>query len=338
MPLPAVVDADDLYPRHAPFVRAVVRRFLKQSSDVEDVVQDVFFQAWRQVARFDPGRGSVQSWLGAIARSRAIDRLRHYAVRSGTEPLADPDALPSTDSSPAYDAECAQARRRVRRQWSTLPEPIREILRLAYDEHLTQREIAAHLGCTLGIVKSRMLQGLRALRTDGAPGTAWDPDFSWSSSEWALTVSDDLPVARANAMFAHLQVMIVDDDAPTRAALAAVLERSGACPLTFGCVGDARSSLEVIWPDVLVADLTMPGEDGYVLLEYVRQVESQRGLSLPAIAFTARGAEAERTRALLAGFRRHLSKPVHPIAFLNAIEEVVRGCDRPGEVKPRVVA
>jgi signal transduction histidine kinase/CheY-like chemotaxis protein len=103
-----------------------------------------------------------------------------------------------------------------------------------------------------------------------------------------------------------LRVLVVDDEPDAREVLHALLARSGANVQTAATVAEALERLGV-WPaDVLVSDLTMPGDDGFSLIRSVRS----RGARLPAVALTAQARAEDRARALLEGYQLHVPKPV----------------------------
>jgi RNA polymerase sigma-70 factor, ECF subfamily len=155
-----------LYDRHIRAVYSIALRVLRDESEAEDVVQDVFAQVWRQSSRYDRTRGTVAAWLMTIARTRAIDRLRTRRARPdssaaaldmSTEPVA-----PSIDPAVVIDAE--RDAQRVRLALDQLPLVQRLALELAYFEGLTQSEIAERLEEPLGTVKTRIRLGLLKLR------------------------------------------------------------------------------------------------------------------------------------------------------------------------------
>lgn len=78
-------------------------------------------------------------------------------------------------------------------------------------------------------------------------------------------------------------------------------------------------------PDVLVSDLGMPGDDGFELIRQVRMLPSEAGGTLPAVAVSAYARESDLRRALAAGFRVHLSKPVTPAEL---VDQVARAAGR----------
>lgn len=157
-----------LYDRWHPVVHGVVSRLLRQPDDVEDVVEETFWQAWRQASRFDLARGAVQTWLLTIARSRALDRARTLRRRR-EEPFEGDDGQPviqpAAEGNPALDAEASERRRIVMAALSGLPAEQREALELGYFGGLSQSEIAERTGQPLGTVKTRMRLALQKLRS-----------------------------------------------------------------------------------------------------------------------------------------------------------------------------
>ena len=180
----AMADGDDralgaLYDRWQGIVHGVVARILRQPNDIEEIVEETFWQAWRQASRFDPARGAVQTWLLTIARSRALDRAR--AIRRRREsPIEGDDGevvvQQVAPDDPGLDTEAAERRRIVTAALTQLPVEQREALELGYYGGLSQSEIAERTGQPLGTVKTRMrlaMQKLRSqlqiLRSEGEP-------------------------------------------------------------------------------------------------------------------------------------------------------------------------
>jgi RNA polymerase sigma-70 factor (ECF subfamily) len=162
------------YDRWFPVVSGAVGRILKSDGDVEDVIEETFWQAWRQADRFVAGRGSVQTWLLTIARSRALDRLR-AAKRRREESLDEPgeldaasptvaDAPATSTSDPSLAVEHAERRRLVLAALADLPSEQRQALELGYFGGLSQTEIAEQTGQPLGTVKTRMRLAMQKLR------------------------------------------------------------------------------------------------------------------------------------------------------------------------------
>jgi RNA polymerase sigma-70 factor (ECF subfamily) len=154
-----------LYHRFAGTLLALCRRILGTAADAEDVVQEAFVQVWKQAARYDPDRSSVQSWLVLITRSRAIDRLRNRRVTDRIAVEAHADA-PRIDASLDGIANVffAERRARIRQALGALPAEQREVIELAFFRGLTQNEIALRTGTPLGTVKTRTLLAMKKLR------------------------------------------------------------------------------------------------------------------------------------------------------------------------------
>ena len=145
----------EFYDLYAGLANGLALRILRDTSEAEDVVQEVFVQVWRQAARFDPSRGSPEAWLCTIARTRALDRLRRRTSRR-----EDPDeASPPSTEVPKTEEALA-----VRKALEGLTGDQRRALELAYYEGLTQSEIAARLGEPLGTIKTRIRTAMIRLR------------------------------------------------------------------------------------------------------------------------------------------------------------------------------
>jgi len=154
----------ELYDRHGARVYALAHRILGNGADAEDVVQEVFSQAWRTANAYQPDRGAVVAWLLVITRTRALDRVR---VRKPSEQgldAVDPLALVSNGVAPADELIAREQAERVRAAVMQLPVDQRRALELAYFDGLSQTEIAAKLQAPLGTVKTRIRSALATLR------------------------------------------------------------------------------------------------------------------------------------------------------------------------------
>ncbi|HJY34678.1 MAG TPA: sigma-70 family RNA polymerase sigma factor [Vicinamibacterales bacterium] len=155
----------ELYDRHARPIYSLALRILGDATEAEDIVQEVFSQAWKQAARYSASRGAVAAWLMTLARSRAIDRLRAKRARPGDvsdERVAGQlvDAGPPADSLVLSSEQVA----RVRAALDELPLLQRAAIELAYYEGLTHAEIADRLEQPLGTVKTRIRLAMLKLR------------------------------------------------------------------------------------------------------------------------------------------------------------------------------
>src|SRR6266704_2967872 len=116
-----------------------------------------------------------------------------------------------------------------------------------------------------------------------------------------------------------LRVLVVDDEADARELMRMILRSSGADVMAAACAEEALEQVEQWHPDILVSDIGLPGDDGYVLIQKLRQRQGDYGRSMPALAVTAYARAEDRTRALSAGFQLHVAKPLEPADFDAAI-------------------
>jgi len=107
-----------------------------------------------------------------------------------------------------------------------------------------------------------------------------------------------------------LRVLIVDDEEDARELVSVMLTKSGAAMKCASSSSEAMAIIESWRPDVLIADIGMPIEDGYGLIKRVRALPQESGGQTPALALTAYARAEDRVRALSAGYQVHLSKPV----------------------------
>jgi RNA polymerase sigma-70 factor, ECF subfamily len=153
-------------------IYSFVHRFMRSHALTEEVVEDTFWQVWRQAPRFDLKRGRAMTWLLAMARSRAIDALRREQ-RFQCEPMAS-DEDTRVDERAHDLLEAARGASRLHGALATLEPRGRQLLALAFFRGLTHEEIAAHTAMPLGSVKSVIRRALAQLREQmqARPGMA----------------------------------------------------------------------------------------------------------------------------------------------------------------------
>lgn len=155
----------ELYDRYSQPLLCMARRILRHRENAEDLVHDVFLEAWRTAASFDPARGRVWTWLAVRLRSRALDVLRSARVAhdGGPEPL---DTMASPAVPPCVDTG------RIHHAITCLRKEDRRVVELAYLDGLTCVEIAERDTVPLGTVKSRLASGIAQLRRKLGPRMA----------------------------------------------------------------------------------------------------------------------------------------------------------------------
>jgi signal transduction histidine kinase/ActR/RegA family two-component response regulator len=127
------------------------------------------------------------------------------------------------------------------------------------------------------------------------------------------------PIASETEALAGLSALVVDDESDGKEMVRSLLERRGIEVRTASSASQALELLDEWMPDVLISDLAMPQQDGFALIRAIRLREVASGGHMPALAFTARAAAEDRTRALAAGFDGYLAKPADPDALLALV-------------------
>jgi RNA polymerase sigma-70 factor (ECF subfamily) len=145
-----------LYERHVSALFACALGMLRSRQEAEDLIHDVFLEAWRRAADYSAERGSVRAWLLVRVRSRALDRLKS----AGRSRVVSDEQHPSAALPFSVGDE-----RRLRELLSRMPEAQQEVIILGYFEGLSTVEIAERLQIPAGTVKSRTRAALAALRT-----------------------------------------------------------------------------------------------------------------------------------------------------------------------------
>jgi len=149
-------------------------------------------------------------------------------------------------------------------------------------------------------------------------------EFGLRNEEQADGLNDESAIRNPKSeILTGLRVLVVDDEPDALDLIKAILERKGASVTAVPTADAAWGALEGEWPDLLLCDIGMPGEDGYQLIRRLRSLESARGLTTPAVALTAYAGEADRAHALEAGFQLHVAKPIDPAGLVSIIAGLV---------------
>jgi signal transduction histidine kinase/CheY-like chemotaxis protein len=190
------------------------------------------------------------------------------------------------------------------------------------------------LGLGLSIVKHlvQLHQGKVEVQSEGKnegacftislPVAFKAPTIAAENSAKAEPGSNGLPASYSKAL-KGLRILVVDDEVDSRDLVSAILTRCGSEVTCCESAADALKAIRDWKPDLLVSDIGMPNEDGYALIGKMRKMKSKRARQTPAVALTAYVTNEDRERALAAGFRLHVSKPIEPANLVRLIAEAI---------------
>ena len=250
-----------------------------------DRLQQVVWNLISNAVRFTPAGGRV---LVSLVRTEAFDTLRVRDTGAGIDPQFVPHVFEAF-----RQADAASTR--------------------------------AHGGLGIGLTIVRRLTEMHG----GTVAAASDGLGLGATFSVTLPVRDTPGIASRTsepariASLAGAHVLLVEDDADTLELLTATLKHAGATPLPASSVAEALHVIsEGRTVDALVSDIAMPGQDGYMLIALVK---ARLGPAMPlaTLALTAYASAADRKRALDAGFREHLAKPVNPAVLVRTLEDLL---------------
>ncbi len=157
-----------LYDRYASVLYTLVRRIIPTSEEAEDILQEIFLQVWSKSNSYLKERGTVYSWLVALARNKAIDRVRSKRYKQQSKEARMEDSVQLTDTEtaahPHRSVVLKEDQERVETALKSLSAIEARILELSYFGGYSQTEIAKMLNIPLGTVKTKMRQGMIKLR------------------------------------------------------------------------------------------------------------------------------------------------------------------------------
>lgn len=155
---------NEVYERFQGLVRSAAMRVLGPGQDVDDVCQEVFISLWRDAKLYDPTRGSPSTWIGLLARRRAVDSLRSKIQRKMKVGAFDETWQDIPDDRMSDHCELAEAKARARDVISRLPDDQRAAVTLTVMSGLKGRQVAAIQRVPSATVKTRVRRGVMRMR------------------------------------------------------------------------------------------------------------------------------------------------------------------------------
>src|SRR2546423_1423206 len=156
-----------LYDRYNGIVKALILRIIRNETEADDLLQEVFMEIWNQAKNFSAQKGKPLGWMVTLTRRRAIDALRKkQAYNRAEERLqAEPEQQPLAWVQNVTEMEIRAGDTRVlmAKVISSLPEAQQQVIELAFFQGMSQREIASNTTIPLGTVKTRLELGLKKI-------------------------------------------------------------------------------------------------------------------------------------------------------------------------------
>ena len=158
---------EELYKRYGTALRSIIKRVLHNESEADDVLQEVFLQVWDRAPSYCSEKGTLMNWLCTIARRRAIDRLRQQNAYLRATDRYEVSCHSSKGFNESHTVECEASlddlRCLLNEHLVRLPPHQQQVIRLAFFEEKSQREISAFIQTPLGTVKTRIELGIKKL-------------------------------------------------------------------------------------------------------------------------------------------------------------------------------
>lgn len=158
---------NEFYARYGSMVLALLIRMLGSQAEAEEILQEVFVELWKRAPQYDRTRGSVVGWVVTVARSRALDALRARSRRHGDRQseYTEGQLLVTQGGRPDVLVSSTRWHQALRQAFQRLNPEQRAVLELSYFQGMSHGQIAETLGLPVGTVKSRILAGMRTMRT-----------------------------------------------------------------------------------------------------------------------------------------------------------------------------
>jgi RNA polymerase sigma-70 factor (ECF subfamily) len=157
-----------LYARYAPIVYPLAVRIIGSAEEAGELVQEVFVHVWDRAGRYIGERGSVYSWIVAVCRNKALDRVGARAQRRRPKEGETSAPQGTPEQATRFDAQdilvLKEYTAAIRNTLRSMPKPELRILELSYFEGNSQSDITRTMRMALGTVKSKMRKGIQRLR------------------------------------------------------------------------------------------------------------------------------------------------------------------------------